>query len=89
MGLFKTKQAGFFEIDEKPMKCLICGHDKFWERTAQLNTPVTSLFGVAWANQSGICLVCEHCGYIHWFLANLLPKSKKSSEPRALVRKLG
>ena len=56
------------EIFGKEMTCLICGHNSFFERKAQLNTRLASFFDFDFANKSGTCIVCEKCGYIHWFL---------------------
>lgn len=52
----------------KPLKCLVCGNDTFFERKAQLNTRALTFFNLDWANKTADCLVCESCGYIHWFL---------------------
>jgi hypothetical protein len=27
-----------------------------------------TFFGLDWANRTARCLVCERCGYVHWFL---------------------
>jgi hypothetical protein len=56
------------QVKSRQVHCLICGHDRFWCREAQLNTAVATFFGFDWANASGICYVCNDCGYIHWFL---------------------
>lgn len=34
----------------------------------QLNTKTASLFNLDWINPSATCLVCDKCGFIHWFL---------------------
>lgn len=26
------------------------------------------VFDLDWANASATCMVCERCGYVHWFL---------------------
>jgi hypothetical protein len=52
----------------KQLACVICGFDRFYEREAQLNTPVATFFKFDWANATGECWVCGRCGYIHWFL---------------------
>ena len=68
MGLFGEKKPMQVEIQGKPLRCEICGHDSFWHREAQLNTAVATFFNFDWANASAICYVCDGCGYIHWFL---------------------
>jgi hypothetical protein len=67
MGLF-TSEAKSYEIQGKMLRCQICQHDEFWRREGQLNTAAASFFNVDWANTSAMCLVCDRCGYIHWFL---------------------
>lgn len=50
------------------MRCVYCGHKEFTERTALLNTPLLTFFGLDWANRSATLLVCNDCNYVHWFL---------------------
>lgn len=54
-------------INGKVLKCLVCQHNEFWEREAQLNTAAASFFGFDFANPTGRCVICDNCGYIHWF----------------------
>jgi hypothetical protein len=68
VGLFKKKQAEPAFVAGLELHCEICKHASFYERQAQLNTAVASFFDFDWANPSARCLVCERCGYIHWFL---------------------
>lgn len=70
MGFFSESKPEPRErlICDKPLHCLICRHDRFYQREAQLNTAAASFFGFDFANQSGTCLVCAECGYIHWFV---------------------
>ena len=70
MGLFGKQEPETATVDGKPFNCLVCHHDKFQQREAQLHTMLATLFGLDWANQNATCLVCDNCGYIHWFLAN-------------------
>jgi len=56
------------EVQGRKLKCLICSHDEFRKREAQLNTAGATFFNLDWANASGTCYVCAKCGYIHWFL---------------------
>ncbi|MES1022890.1 hypothetical protein ABN584_08320 [Gloeocapsa sp. BRSZ] len=58
----------FTVADGRRLQCVVCEHDLFWRREAQLNTAIATLFNMDWANKSAICLVCDYCGYIHWFL---------------------
>lgn len=67
MGLFSSEPVSV-EIQGQPLKCLVCTHDQFNRREAQLNTSGASFFNLDWLNRSGVCYVCARCGYIHWFL---------------------
>jgi hypothetical protein len=68
LGLFGRKKAEQVTILGRELRCEICGGNEFWERQAQLNTAVATFFNFDWANKSATCLVCDACGYIHWFL---------------------
>ena len=68
MGLFGREEAEEHEVAGNPLRCEICHHTRFWQREAQLNTAVATFFSFDWANPTATCLVCENCGYIHWFL---------------------
>jgi predicted nucleic-acid-binding Zn-ribbon protein len=56
------------EVQGRVLKCLVCGHDEFWKKEAQLNTAGASFFNLEWTSPSGVCYLCSQCGYIHWFL---------------------
>ncbi len=72
MGLFsKEKKATPVTVKGKKLKCVVCEHDKFSQRDAQLNTTGMSMLGLDWANKTASCYVCENCTYIHWFLEKL------------------
>ena len=62
------KEPNSYEVQGKILKCLVCGHEAFWRREAQLNTTGLSFLNLDWLNRSANCLVCDRCGYIHWFL---------------------
>jgi len=68
MSLFDKAEPIGVDIRGRPLACLVCGHEGFWKREAQLNTAAASFFNFDWANRSGLCYVCAQCGYIHWFL---------------------
>jgi hypothetical protein len=68
MGLFEKKEPKSYEVAGRLLHCVICGHDRFWRRGAQLNTATATFFDMDWANETANCFVCEGCGYIHWFL---------------------
>lgn len=68
MGFFSDLEPEARIIRGKPLRCLVCSHDLFFQREALLNTAGASFMGFDWANKSGTCFVCSECGYIHWFL---------------------
>jgi predicted nucleic-acid-binding Zn-ribbon protein len=49
------------------MRCETCHHDRFYSREGKITTAMT-FFDLDWANASATCIVCERCGYVHWFL---------------------
>lgn len=67
MSLFKSEPISV-QVHGRELSCLVCGHDCFHKREAQLNTAAASFFNFDWANSTGVCYVCARCGYIHWFL---------------------
>lgn len=54
----------------KRLVCLVCGHARFHERNALLNTRAAAFFNFDWANREATNFVCVQCGYVHWFLPN-------------------
>ena len=68
MGLFSEKPEKLKLPTGKELACLVCGHDEFFERQAQLNTAGMTFLHLDWLNASGVCQVCARCAFIHWFL---------------------
>jgi hypothetical protein len=56
------------EVVGRPLQCYACGYDRFWQRSAQLNTALATLFKFDWTDPSATCCICARCGHIHWFL---------------------
>jgi len=67
MSWFKSDPISV-EVQGRALKCLVCGHDEFWKKAAQLNTAGASFLNLEWTSPSGICYLCARCGYIHWFM---------------------
>jgi len=67
-GVLGHKEVTPVQIHGFPLKCQVCGHTEFWRHDVQLNTRASSFFNVEWMNATATCAVCDHCGYIHWFL---------------------
>jgi hypothetical protein len=55
-------------VDDKPLICAACGHDRYRQRGSLLNSQGGEFFGFAWADQKATNFICTNCGYIHWFL---------------------
>ena len=68
MKLFEGQEELEVQVQGRSLKCLVCGHDGFTRREAQLNTSAASFLGFDWLNRTGVCYICGRCGYIHWFL---------------------
>ncbi|MGB5811226.1 MAG: hypothetical protein WBG86_11885 [Polyangiales bacterium] len=66
--MFQQDEAREFDVGDKQMRCQFCDETKFWTKKAQLNTAVMSFFDVEWLNPEATCLICDSCGYVHWFL---------------------
>lgn len=59
-----------YTVAAKAVTCGHCGHDRFVEGRAQLNTAGMSFLNLDWANRSAATLTCTNCGRIEWFLAD-------------------
>lgn len=67
MSLLKTdpKQV---DIGGQPFKCLVCGNDTFHKRKSHLDTALAESMSSHWTDASAVCLVCDRCGHLEWFL---------------------
>jgi len=70
MGLFSRAKPVTARVGDKPIVCLVCGANQFWDREIKLNTTGMELFDMAWANASALGLVCASCGYVHEFMGD-------------------
>jgi len=68
MGLFRKKEPEEVEVCGRIFCCTACGNNRFWRRSAQLNTAFATFLNFDWANRSAHCFICSDCGYIHWFM---------------------
>ncbi len=70
MGLFNLENKGAepVSVRDKALICMFCGHPRFVQRRVQLHTGLRTFFSLEWTNRRAKCFVCEHCGFIHWFL---------------------
>lgn len=67
MKLFGQSEPETVNVLGKPLQCQVCGHNVFWQRRAQLYGAAASFFDLDWASPSCICVICDACGYVHWF----------------------
>jgi len=67
MGIFGKEEPEPVEMLGKPFCCQVCKHDTFYTRRAQLHAGVATFFNLEWASPTCDCIICSHCGYIHWF----------------------
>jgi len=49
------------------LRCQVCDYTRFFRREARLSTGA-SAFGQDWTNSKAECMVCEQCGFVHWFV---------------------
>jgi hypothetical protein len=68
MGEAPTGEA--YTVAGKAVICQHCGHDRFVEGRAQLNTAGMSFLNLDWINRSAATLACTSCGRIEWFLTD-------------------
>jgi hypothetical protein len=60
-------EAREISIAGRHLRCQVCEFTRFYRREARVTTGA-SFFGQDWANTQAECLVCEQCGYVHWFM---------------------
>ncbi|HAB18308.1 MAG TPA: hypothetical protein DCE44_17940 [Verrucomicrobiales bacterium] len=71
MSLTSLKtNAASVEVDGHQLKCLMCGHESFHKRRSHIATALVTSMNPEWMDRQASCLVCDHCGFIHWFLSN-------------------
>lgn len=63
----RMKQGRQFEVNDKVLKCLVCGSENFSHRKVQLNTSLLTFMNLDWLNKRANCFTCDDCGFIHWF----------------------
>ena len=55
-------------VNGRGLQCPHCEHNRFWSRTTLMNTKGATFLGFEWANKEAQNFVCDHCGYVMWFL---------------------
>jgi len=63
-----SRKAKPVEVKGRVLVCPICGESEFWERETLMNTAGATFLGFEWANKAAANYVCDHCGYVYWFI---------------------
>jgi predicted nucleic-acid-binding Zn-ribbon protein len=58
-------EIGPVAVQGRPLACIVCAHDRFWQHQLQLGG---GLFSFLDPDSSAHCAVCARCGYVHMFL---------------------
>lgn len=56
------------QVDGHDLKCLMCGHESFHKRKTHVDTALISAMNPEWSDSQCYCLVCDKCGFMHWFM---------------------
>jgi len=67
-GVLGNKDVTTVDIHGKPLRCQVCKHRYFWRHDVMLNTRATTFLDLEWMNRDAVCAVCDHSGYMHWFI---------------------
>lgn len=70
MGIFRKREPSLVTVHNRPLRCLVCGHETFWDRDVKLNSTGMELLDLGWANRSALGLICASCGYVHEFVGD-------------------
>jgi predicted nucleic-acid-binding Zn-ribbon protein len=60
-----SREIGPVQVQGRPLRCIICSHDVFWEHHLNLGNAVFSFLD---PDSKAHCAVCARCGYVHMFL---------------------
>jgi hypothetical protein len=52
---------------DRELFCHVCEGNMFYKREGLINTTWATFFKLDPLNESAHCVVCETCGYAHWF----------------------
>lgn len=64
-----SKQASHkITVHGKPLNCVVCGHDHFWRREAEIEAYRGLLNKLT--EPPAVCHICDKCGYVHWFITH-------------------
>jgi hypothetical protein len=72
VGIFRKRGPRRAAVYDRPLKCVVCGGEEFWDREVKLNTTGMEFFDLGWANRSALGVICARCGFIHQFLGDAI-----------------
>jgi predicted nucleic-acid-binding Zn-ribbon protein len=67
MPIFSDDEPQVVEVLGRPLRCVVCQHDTFYRREAQMPSGLSTLMNLEWTAPRCDCIVCSGCGYVHWF----------------------
>ena len=67
MPFFGKEQPQGVEVHDAPLRCVVCRHDTFYRREAQMHSGWATIMNMEWTGPLCECIVCSQCGYVHWF----------------------
>ena len=67
MAIFGEEKPHGVDVRDRPLRCLVCQHNTFYRRQAQMHGQLATIFNVEWSAPTCDCVVCSQCGYVHSF----------------------
>lgn len=67
MSFLKTEPESV-EVEGQSLKCLMCSHESFHKRKTHFDVALLTGMSSDWSESTGYCLICDKCGFIHWFI---------------------
>lgn len=55
------------ELNGRRLKCLMCSAEMFHRRRSHVDAAMVTTMNPEWVDRQVQCLVCDDCGFIHWF----------------------
>jgi hypothetical protein len=68
MGIFGKEEPEAVDVHGRPLRCLVCANQTFYQRRAQLHSAVATFFDLEWTGTTCVCVICSECGHVHWFV---------------------
>jgi hypothetical protein len=65
--LFTSRESKEIAVQDQPLNCLFCHHNKFYTTKVAMNQRWLSWFNYELFSSSGRAYTCERCGFKHEF----------------------